>query len=264
MAGATTAPRPGIVTAGVLVIGNEILSGRTQDQNIAFLGRALGEIGIQHRESRVVPDDEAAIVEALNALRGRYTYVFTTGGIGPTHDDITAAAVARAFDRPLVRHPEAEARLRAQYAQSGREVTPARLKMAEMPAGAALVDNTVSVAPGFLIENVCVMAGIPAVAQAMFEAIKGRLAGGAVMVAREVSCNLPEGVVAAGLARIQAAYSDVEIGSYPRYETNRGPVVTLVLRATVPARVDAAAHDVVALVGELGGTVLPPTAPETT
>ena len=147
------------ITAALLIIGNEVLSGRTQDVNLKFLGENLNDIGIQIREARVIPDVEDEIVAAVNALRARYDYVFTTGGIGPTHDDITSAAIAKAFGRDLTRHPEAEAILRAHYKPE--EITEARLKMSELPEGAVLIENPVSKAPGYQVENVIVMAGIP-------------------------------------------------------------------------------------------------------
>ena len=164
-------------TACLIIIGNEILSGRTVDANLPFLAQELGGIGVVMREVRVVPDDEAEIVGAVNALRARYTYVFTTGGIGPTHDDITAACIARAFGLPFGRNPEAERRLRAYYPPE--KLNDARLKMAETPEGAELIDNPVSVAPGFRVENVYVLPGVPKIMQAMFAGLKAGLKGGA-------------------------------------------------------------------------------------
>ena len=155
-----------MVTAALLIIGNEILSGRTQDANLAFLAQELNEAGIQVREVRVVPDEETEIVAAVNALRAKFDHLFTTGGIGPTHDDITSACVAKAVGRPLIRHPEAERRLLAYYPPE--KVNPARMKMADTPEGAELIDNPVSVAPGFTIENVHVLPGVPSILQAMF------------------------------------------------------------------------------------------------
>ena len=243
------------VTAALVIIGNEILSGRTKDANLAFLAAGLVEIGVALREARVVTDDEAAIVAAVNTCRERYDYVFTTGGIGPTHDDITAAAIAAAFGVPLIRHPAAEATLLAFFAERGTEVTPARMKMADVPQGARLVDNPISKAPGFWIGNVIVMAGIPSVMQAMFAAVKSELRRGAVVHSRSLSCEIGEGTVAAGLGALQDDYPDLEIGSYPFFTEGR-PGTTLVLRGTDTARLEAAYTRLDALVRELGGEPL--------
>lgn len=224
-------------TAAVIVIGNEILSGRTVDANLPYLARELNAIGIRLREGRFVPDEEDRIVDAVNSCRARYAYVFTTGGIGPTHDDITAAAVARAFGVPLVRHPEAERRLRAYYPPE--RLNEARLKMAQTPEGAELIDNPVSIAPGFRVDNVYVLAGIPKVAQAMFESIRHRLVGGPPIVTRTLIVFAPEGEVAAPLAAIQQRFPQVEIGSYPFFRLDR-PGTSIVLRGTDGHAVDEA------------------------
>ncbi len=224
-------------TAAVIVIGNEILSGRTRDANLPHLARELAALGIRLREARVVPDEIDAIAEAVNTCRRRYDLVFTTGGIGPTHDDVTARAVARAFGRRLVRDPEAERRLRAWY--GAERLNAARLKMAEVPEGAELVDNPVSAAPGFRVENVYVLAGIPEVARAMFETLKPRLAGAPPLAARTLLVHAPEGEVAAVLAEVQRAFPDLEIGSYPFYR--QGRVGThAVFRGPDPVRLEAA------------------------
>src|SRR3954454_1473596 len=183
------------VTAALVIIGNEILSGRTQDVNLAFLATQLNEAGIQMGEVRVVPDAEADIVEAVNALRGKHDHVFTTGGIGPTHDDITSASIAKAFGLPYGRHPEAERRLLAYYPPE--KVNRARMKMAETPEGAELIDNPVSVAPGFIIGNVFVLAGIPQVVRAMFDGIRPTLRGGTLVRSRSITTYSPEGEIAA-------------------------------------------------------------------
>jgi molybdenum cofactor synthesis domain-containing protein len=235
--------------AALLIIGNEILSGRTRDANLPYLAETLEGRGIRLAEARVVPDIESEIVAAVDALRARYDYVFTTGGIGPTHDDITAAAVARAFGVPLERHPEAVRRLEAHYPPG--QLNEARLKMADVPAGAGLIDNPVSAAPGFRIANVYVMAGIPRIMQAMLDGIVGELAGGPRLASRVVGCDLPEGAVAAGLAAIQARHPAVEIGSYPGFREGR-PSVSLVLRGADAAEVETAAGEVAALVERLG------------
>ena len=176
------------VTACVLVIGNEILSGRTKDANLAWLAVELNKLGVRLMEARVIPDVEETIVATLNEVRARFDYVFTTGGIGPTHDDITAACVARAFAVPLVRNPEAVRRLQAHYANPA-DLNEARLRMANAPEGATLIDNPVSKAPGFRIGNVHVMAGIPVIMQAMFDGIRHTLVGGSPMLSRTINAD---------------------------------------------------------------------------
>jgi len=237
-------------TACIIVIGNEILSGRTQDKNIAYIASGLAAIGVNLREVRVIPDVENTIVATVNELRAKFSYVFTTGGIGPTHDDITSASVAKAFGVPIHRHPEAEASLRAHYSES--DINEARLKMADVPQGATLIANPVSAAPGFIMGNVHVMAGVPRIMQAMFDSIKHTLNGGKPVVSVHVSTNLPEGTIAEGLTEIQSRYSDVDIGSYPLYRSG-GFFTTLVMRGTEPARNEAAAAEVRALIKRLGG-----------
>jgi molybdopterin-biosynthesis enzyme MoeA-like protein len=240
------------VTAAVMIIGNEILSGRTIDANLPFIAGELTKLGIRLMEARVVADIEADIAAAVNALRARYTYLFTTGGIGPTHDDITAGSVAAAFGVAVHRHPDAVAILRRRYANPA-DLTQGRLKMTEVPVGATLIDNPVSGAPGFKIDNVYVMAGIPAVARAMFDGLKHGLTGGTPMVSRTVVSNLGEGLIATDLAALQERNPDVEIGSYPFHR--RGVFgSSLVIRGTDPARLEAVAEAVRDLVRRLGGT----------
>jgi molybdenum cofactor synthesis domain-containing protein len=227
------------VTAGLVIIGNEILSGRTVDANLSYIATRLGEIGIRTAEARVVPDAEAAVVEAVNACRARYTYVFTTGGIGPTHDDITSACVAKAFGRRFERNREAERRLLAYYPPE--RVNEARMSMADMPEGAELIDNPISVAPGFRIENVYVLPGVPKIMQAMLDGLLPRLKGGARMLSRAITVLAPEGdVAAAGLGDLQARFPTLEIGSYPFWRPE-GPGTTIVLRGTDQVQIDAAA-----------------------
>lgn len=237
------------VTAAVLVIGNEILSGRTKDANLPYLGQRLAELGIRLAEARIVPDIEAVIVEAVNALRSRYSYVFTTGGIGPTHDDITSECVAKAFGVPLIRNPEALARLEAHYAPG--DLNEARLRMANTPEGASLIENPISSAPGFRIGNVHVMAGIPTIMQAMFEGLAPTLVGGAPVRSRSLLCALPEGKLAAGLGSVQGRYPEVDIGSYPSFRDGR-PMVSVVLRSAAEAELAAAVDDVRSMMLELG------------
>ena len=206
-----------IVTAAMVVIGDEILSGRTKDRNIGHLAEVLTAVGIDLKEVRVVSDDTDDIVSAVNALRARFTYVFTTGGIGPTHDDITADSIAAAFAVPCEYDPGAFALLQTHYAGRGIEFTEARKRMARMPRGARLIDNPVSVAPGFQIGNVFVMAGVPAIFQAMLDNVIPGLETGAILLSATVSCGLGEGTIGGPLGEIQKAHPRTIIGSYPKY-----------------------------------------------
>ena len=229
----------GIVTAAILVIGDEILSGRTKDKNIGYIAEHCTAVGIQVREVRVVPDDEAEIVTALNALRERYTYVFTTGGIGPTHDDITADCVAKAFGVSIDIDPRALALLKPYYETRGVEITEARLRMARIPDGADLIENYVSIAPGFMIGNVITMAGVPKIMQAMLDAVTQKLRTGRKMHSRAIDLDVPEGTVAHVLGAHQIDNPDVSMGSYPSFMENR-PRVQLVLRSVDEARLEEA------------------------
>ena len=239
------------VTAAVVLIGNEILSGRTQDANLAYIAQHLNEAGVRVTEARVVADVEADIVEAVNACRARHAYVFTTGGIGPTHDDITSAAVAKAFGVELILHPEAIARLERHYPAG--KLNDARKRMAMVPAGASLIDNPISAAPGFRRENVFVLAGVPVIMRAMLDGLIHTLSGGAPMRSRTFRTNLPEGTMAADLGALQDTYADVEIGSYPSFGRPGEQGVRIVLRATDTARLAAASEGFVALARALGG-----------
>ena len=252
---AETAPAPKTVTACLLVIGNEILSGRTQDANLNFLAKGLNEVGVRLREARVIPDVPETIVTTVNEVRAKFDYVFTTGGIGPTHDDITAECVARAFGLKLVLDPEAKRRLEIRYRQMGGQVelNEARLRMAHVPEGATLIDNPVSAAPGFQIGNVFVMAGVPAIAQAMFDSVKHRLVGGAKVLARSVNCRLSEGTIAQDLTEIQERYPQIDIGSYPFWSRGGGFGVSLVLRGTDAQELARATEEVAAMIIRFGG-----------
>ena len=225
-------------TAAVLIIGDEILSGRTQDTNTSYIARMLGSLGIDLREVRVVGDVEDEIVAALNALRSRYSYVFTTGGIGPTHDDITADAVAKAFGVGIDYHPEVLAMLGARYKPG--EFNEMRKRMARIPLGAELVRNSASVAPGIHIGNVYVMAGVPAIMRAMMEDILPRLRRGRLVHCATVEAPIAEGRIAEALMKIQQDFSDLALGSYPYYRED-GFGVQLVARGRDAARVEAAA-----------------------
>ena len=220
------------VTAALIIIGNEILSGRIQDTNVRHLALALNEAGVRLQEVRFVADDEAAIVKAVNELRIECTYVFTTGGIGPTHDDITSECVARAFGVPLLRDPRAVALLSRIIKPEN--LNEARLRMANIPQGADLIDNPVSHAPGFRLGNVHVMAGIPRIMQAMLNTLLPGLKGGAPMRSLSVTLFTGEGTTAAALGEIQRAFSEVEIGSYP-FVRDGGYGAVVVVRGTDPA-----------------------------
>lgn len=216
-----------VITAAVLMIGDEILSGRTQDKNLAWVAEYLGKIGIQVMEARVVPDAQPEIVAAVNALRARYTYVFTTGGIGPTPDDITAEAVAAAFGIPYDFHPEAKKILEEYY---GDQINDARMRMAKMPVTARLIDNPVSRAPGFYVENVFVMAGVPKIMQAMMMSLDGVLTPGRIRHSLSLPIALPESKIAGAMTEAMKQWPNVAIGSYPKMLDAGGYETSLVLR----------------------------------
>jgi len=242
-------------TACLVVIGNEVLSGRTQDLNINFLAKGLGAIGIPLREVRVIPDVAQTIIATINEVRAKYDHVFTTGGIGPTHDDITSECIAAAFGVPWEPHPEAWARMAAHYAKTDGGIASfnaARQRMATMPRGATLIDNAISIAPGFSIGNVHVMAGVPRIMQAMFATLSTSLVGGPPIIARAVhSVGAAEGQIAHGLSDIQARYPDLDLGSYPYYRPT-GNGVAIVAKGTDVAQAEAAIAEVTALFEQLG------------
>jgi molybdenum cofactor synthesis domain-containing protein len=231
-------PEP--VTVAVLVIGDEILSGRTKDKNIGYIADYMTALGIDLKEVRVVSDDETAIVSALNALRSAYTYVFTTGGIGPTHDDITADCIAKAFGVELEFHPEAVAIMKERVAKMGGELNEARMRMTRIPKGGALVANKVSGAPGFWIGNVIVMAGIPAVMNAMLDEVAPKLKTGVKMISETVRADAREGDVGTELGAIAKAHPDTIIGSYPFIDEKGGPNTNLVIRSRDAGKLAAA------------------------
>ncbi|NOT71276.1 MAG: competence/damage-inducible protein A [Hyphomicrobium sp.] len=236
------------ITAALLIIGDEILSGRTKDKNIGAVADHLTAIGIRLKEVRVVADDEAEIVAAVNALRARYAYLFTTGGIGPTHDDITADSIAKAFGVAIDIDPRARALMQAACDVRGVELTPARLRMARLPAGSELVENAISVAPGFMIGNVIVMAGIPDIMRAMLDAVTPRLKTGARMLSETIALDRPESQIADLFAAHQRRFPDVAMGSYPSMRNGR-PATDLVLRAVDPARLTEARDTLKAALG---------------
>jgi len=247
-----------LATAAVLIIGDEILSGRTQDINLTTIARFLVPLGIDLLEARVVPDVESEIVAAINALRTRYSYVFTTGGIGPTHDDITTDAIASAFGVAVEYDETAMEILAARYKPG--EFNEARRRMARIPRGATLIRNRISAAPGFQIANVFVMAGVPRIMEAMLEDIRPRLEAGVPVISRSLRTNLPEGRIAAPLEAVQKAHADLRIGSYPYFAASspggsNGTV--LVVRGRNKADVDRAAEEIIRLAAELGDAAVP-------
>ena len=248
-------------TAAMLVIGDEVLSGRTRDANAHHLAGVLSGLGIALREVRFCPDEHAVIVDHVNALRGAYDTLFTSGGIGPTHDDITADAVAAAFGAPIDVREDARAILAAYYADAA-ELNAARLRMARIPQGATLILNPISQAPGFTLGNVHVMAGVPAIFAAMLEGLRPRLVGGPPVKAWSVRAPIPEGVLAEPLGALAARFSDVAFGSYPFYRGGLGS--TLVARSADPARLAAAAAALRAMLRDLGAETIAETPPDAT
>jgi molybdenum cofactor synthesis domain-containing protein len=253
MSGATTGTesKSEVVTAALLVSGDESLSGRTKDKNIGYTADFLTAIGIDLKEVRVVPDEEPEIVSALNALRARYTYVFTTGGIGPTHDDITADAIAKAFGVPIDYHPGAVEILRARLAESGGTMNEARMRMTRMPLGAELVLNKVSGAPGFRIGNVIVMAGIPQVMQAMLDDVASQLKTGVKMLSDTVRADCREGDIGTELGAVAKANPAVIIGSYPFIDEERRANAHIVMRSRDPEKLAAAKAAVEAMLSRV-------------
>ena len=239
-----------IATAAMLAIGDELLSGRTKDKNIGQLADVMFLAGIDLKEVRIVGDDEDAIVEALNALRARYTYVFTSGGIGPTHDDITADAISKAFGVPCLHEALAMKLLGAMYEKRGVEFNEARQRMARMPEGAVHIENAVSTAPGFNIGNVYVMAGVPQVFTAMLSTIVPKLQGGQPMLSRSVPSPFGEGDIGSALAEIQKNHPETSIGSYPRFSENRFST-EIVIRSRTEAPAEAAERDILAMIAEI-------------
>jgi len=242
-----------IVTAGILVIGDEILSGRTKDKNIGFIADYLTNIGIDLKEVRVVADEEIEIITALDALRKRYTYVFTTGGIGPTHDDITADSVAKAFGVGIDHHPEVVARFKERFKNPG-ELNEARLRMARIPDGAELIQSATIMAPGFKIDNVIVMAGVPSIMQAMMDIVAPKLKSGVRMLSETVRANSREGDIGGPLRAIASAHPDTIIGSYPFLDEDSRPNTNLVVRSRDPDKLNAAMGAVKEMLANLNAT----------
>lgn len=247
----STSSSPSVVTAAMLAIGDELLSGRTKDKNIGHLADVLTLSGIDLKEVRIVADEEDDIVEALNALRGRYDYVFTSGGIGPTHDDITADAISKAFGLPCEHDAEAMRLLGDMYRQREMEFTDSRKRMARMPKGARHIVNPVSVAPGFIVENVYVMAGVPQVFQAMLDNVTPTLRTGSRVLSQAVSSPYGEGDIGTPLAAIQKDHPQTSIGSYPKYDGQRFST-EIVVRARDTTVLTAAAEAVAAMIETIG------------
>ena len=239
-----------IYTAALIIIGDEVLSGRTKDANTPYVAEKLNDSGVRLKEVRIIPDDAQVIIDTVNELRAAHNYVFTTGGIGPTHDDITSENVAAAFGVELELNEAAYAELLAYYKDES-EITESRKKMAIIPKGAKLIENPVSGAPGIHIGNVYVMAGVPRIMQAMLDSILPTLTGGAAVVSRSVDADLAESFVADGLAQIQKKYDDVAIGSYPKYQNGKFGT-SLVMRGTDESALEACVQDVAELVRSLG------------
>jgi molybdopterin-biosynthesis enzyme MoeA-like protein len=240
------------VTAGVLIIGNEILSGRTQDENLAYIGKGLSRIGVVLREARIIPDIAEVIIATLNELRVKFDYVFTTGGIGPTHDDITLQSVAKAFGVPCTLHPKAQAILREWYGDEPAQLNAARLRMVTAPEGCTFLIDPISGAPGFRMGNVFIMAGIPQIMQPMFDHLESTLEGGSPLVSRSVHCDLPEDRIAQGLENIQNRFREFDLGSYPWQQGGKFGT-SLVVRGRDVDRVKAAIQEVMNMVRSLGG-----------
>ena len=238
------------VTAAMLAIGDELLSGRTKDKNIGHLADMLTLAGIDLKEVRIIGDDIDEIADALNALRARYDYVFTSGGIGPTHDDVTADAVGKAFGLPVDYDEKAMQMLGEMYARRGMEFNEARMRMARMPVGSHHIDNPISTAPGFVVGNVYVMAGVPNIFQAMLDNVLPTLKSGAPMISRTVKCPYGEGDIGTALAEVQKAHPDTVIGSYPKFDENRFST-DLVIRGRDEARVEAAEAAVRQMLAEI-------------
>jgi molybdenum cofactor synthesis domain-containing protein len=234
----------------MLAIGDELLSGRTKDRNIGYLADFLTVKGIDLKEVRIVADEEPAIVAAVNELRGRYTYIFTSGGIGPTHDDITADAMAKAFGVSIDHDPRALKLLGDHYEARQIEFTDARKRMARLPHGADLIDNPVSIAPGFRIGNVHVMAGVPSIFQAMMDSVGPTLKGGAKVLSVAIDCPHGEGTIGGPLTEIQKNHSGTAIGSYPRFD-GKTYATQIVVRSRDQGAIDSAAADIRAMLDEL-------------
>ena len=242
-------------TASLLIIGNEILSGRTQDKNLNYIAKKLSDIGIDFSEARVVKDIHEEIASAVNDLRSKYDYVFTTGGIGPTHDDITTESIALAFGVQKIKHPDAVNALENYYNNKEAELNDARLRMAEIPEGAELIENPLTAAPGYKKDNVFVLAGIPSIMQLMFDFTLEKLDKGRKMFSRTISCDLIEGDIAKILGDIQESHEETEIGSYPFVHENKF-AVSIVIRSFDESAIDVVSKKVKEFILNNNGNII--------
>ncbi len=241
-----------VATAGIIIIGDEILTGRTSDLNINWIAKELNLIGVRLKEARVIPDEKKIIINSIKSFKQKFTYVFTCGGIGPTHDDITTESVADALSLELEKNEEAMKRLKKHYSNTKIEFNEARQKMAVIPIGAKLIDNAVSAAPGFNIDNLFVFAGVPRIMQSMFDSIKGNLIGGKIIFDKTLTCDLGEGVIAKSLEEIENKYKNLKIGSYPYFKPE-GYGTSLVLRSEKKETTLSATADLIKIIHKKGG-----------
>ncbi len=244
-----------IVSAGVLLIGNELLSGRTQDTNLSVIATALANHGIQLAQANIIKDDDITIIEHVQYFSKKFDYVITTGGIGPTHDDITSQSIAKAFALDWVLNAQAYNILKRLCQEKNIELNEARLRMAHIPKGATLINNPVSGAPGFKINNVFVLAGVPSIMTAMLPYALLQMRSGSKMLTENITCDLPEGAIATNLLEIEKKIEDIEIGSYPR-SNNGKAVVTLVIRSFDKNKIKNAALLIANMIEELDGNIL--------
>jgi molybdenum cofactor synthesis domain-containing protein len=233
-----------ITTAGIILIGNELLSGDTVDVNIPYIAKTLVALGIQLKEASIIPDCEDDIIRVMRNYSHRFTYVFSTGGIGPTHDDITAGAVSKAFNRPLVVFPEILQMFQEKYGDPTPELLQARQRMATVPEGSILIPNTVATAPGFQVENVFIMAGVPIIMRSMMNSVVQHLEKGKIPFIRHVTCQITEGKVASGLAQIQMQHPETEIGSYPHWGNEHPDSLKITIKGYDSHSVDTATNSV--------------------
>ena len=241
-----------VASAGIIIIGDEILSGRTKDTNINWIACELDNLGIRLREARIIPDDSSIIIKTIQDFTNKYTYVFSCGGIGPTHDDITTECVAKAFNQKLYKDAEAMRRLKLHYEGTNIEFNEARQKMAIVPTNSELIDNPVSAAPGYRIENLFVFAGVPKIMQSMFNSILNELTGGKKLKSKTVSSNIGEGLIAKDLEKIENKFLNVKIGSYPYFKPGSFGT-SIVLRSEDEVSLEKASEAILEIVIKLGG-----------
>ena len=242
------------ITSSILVIGNEILSGRTQDINVQFMANKLSKIGIKLEEVRIIPDIQIQIIDNINLLRKKHNYVFTTGGIGPTHDDITSESVSKAFNRKYIINKEAYKLLESYYTKG--KINEGRLKMTKMPEGSKIIKNPLTIAPGFYIENVYVFPGVPIIMQKMFQQVLKKLKSNKPIISKTINTNIYESIIAKSLTRIQNKYNNCEIGSYPRFDFKKKEAnVNIVVSGNSIKNIKSAVNDIITSIKKLGGKV---------